>query len=276
MYRPVVADRPVIAHLVSVWSSIGDLLSDLDPAEWDQPTDCPGWTVRDQVSHLIGTESTLLGVAAPAPVDPATAPHARNPMGLANEAWVAERRGRPGSEVLAEFGRVTAARLAALRTMTDEEMAAETDGPVGRMPYETFMQIRVMDCWVHEQDIRRAVGRPGHFAGPAAEAALSRFTSSFGYVVGKRSGAPEGSTVVVRLEGPLAQDLAVQLVDGKARPVTGPPGDFQVMLTMTAETYACLSSGRWSPADVLADDRVRVVGDAALADLVLAAMAIIP
>jgi uncharacterized protein (TIGR03083 family) len=270
------ADRPVIAHLNAVWSSIDDVVGGLDDKEWDQPTDCPGWTVRDQVSHVIGTESWLLGLPAPAPVDPVAAHHVHNPLGLANEAWVADRRDRSGAEVLAEFRRVTADRLVALRAMTDEQMAAETDGPIGRTPYQAFMEVRVMDCWVHEQDIRRAVGRPGHLDGPAAEAALGRFTGSLGYVVGKRSEAPDGSTVVARLEGPMAREVAVQMVDGKARPLDPAPSEPAVTLSMTAETYACISCGRWSPADVVADGRVRISGDRALAERILAAMPIIP
>ena len=34
------------------------------------------------------------------------------------------------------------------------------------------MRIRVFDCWLHEQDIRDAVGRPGGEDGPAASVAL--------------------------------------------------------------------------------------------------------
>jgi uncharacterized protein (TIGR03083 family) len=272
------ADRPVIAHLDAVWSSTAGVLSGLDDKDWDRPTDCPGWTVRDQVSHVIGTESFLLGRPQPPAVDPAQAAHVHNPLGLSNEAWVAERRGRPGSEVLAEFCSVTADRLAALRAMTDEQMAAATDSPLGRVPYERFMAVRVMDCWVHEQDIRRALGRPGHLDGPAAEAALARFTDSLGYVVGKKSGAKDASTVVVRIEGSMARDLAVRMVDGKAQPVAPPADDTEgdVTLSMTAEAYVCLSCGRWSPADVVAGGRVAITGDRELAERVLAAMAIMP
>ena len=103
---------------------------------------------------------------------------------------MAERRGRPPAELLAEFREVTATRLADLRAMTDEEMAAEIDGPIGRMPYGAFMEVRAMDCWVHEQDIRRATGRPGDLDSTVAKASVDRFTSGLGYVVGKRSGAP--------------------------------------------------------------------------------------
>jgi uncharacterized protein (TIGR03083 family) len=267
-------DRPVVAHLVAVWSSVDGLLAGLDDKDWDRPTDCPGWSVRDQVSHLIGTESRLLGRPSPPPVDQAS--HVHNPLGLANEAWVHERRGRPGSAVLAEFREVTAARTHALRAMTDEQFAAETDGPVGRMPYGSFMEIRVMDCWVHEQDIRRAVGRVGHLEGPAAAAAVGRFTASLGFVVAKKAGAPDGTTVVARLGGTLPRTVAIEVVGGKGRPLDPPPLEPSVTLAMSAETYACLSSGRWSPHDAVSDGRVQIEGDQALANRILGAMAIIP
>ncbi len=207
------------ANLALVWASLDELLSDLAPAEWDLPTDCPGWSVKDVVSHLIGTESMLLGLRAPAPV---AAPHVRNALGAGIEGWVAERRGRSPGEVLDEFRRVTTARLAALEAMTDEQWEASTPSPAGEIAYGEFMKIRVMDNWVHEQDIRRALSRQGHLDGPAAEAALLRFTGSLGYVVGKQAGAPEGTEVVVHVVGPHAQVLAVTVAGGRARPVDEP------------------------------------------------------
>ena len=33
-------------------SSLGDQLTE---DQWKSPTDCPGWTVRDNVAHMIGT-----------------------------------------------------------------------------------------------------------------------------------------------------------------------------------------------------------------------------
>jgi hypothetical protein len=35
------------------------LLGDLDPAEWQRPTDCTGWSVRDVVAHMIGENEEL-------------------------------------------------------------------------------------------------------------------------------------------------------------------------------------------------------------------------
>jgi uncharacterized protein (TIGR03083 family) len=174
-----------------------------------------------------------------------------------------------------EFRQVTTARSEALDAMSDEQWEAPTASPAGRITYGEFMQIRVMDNWVHEQDIRRAVQRPGHLEGPAAEAALARFTRSLGYVVGKQAGAADGTSVVVRLVGPNAQVLAVTVTDGRARPAEAPP-DPDVTLTMTAEAYCCLSCGRWSADQVLADGRVQADGDRELGVRILSAMSIIP
>ncbi len=274
-------ERSTVSALAAAWASLEELLGGLDEAAWDLPTDCAGWTVKDQVSHLVGIELLLSGAPAPEPVD---APYVRNPLGAANEGWVAARRAVPAAAVLGEFRDVTARRLARLRGMSDDEWNAPTPSPVGEVPYGEFMQLRVMDTWVHEQDIRRAVGSPGHLDGPVAATALGRFTRSLGYVVGKRAGASEGASVVVRLFGPEEPEqpqepeedmLAVKVIDGRARPVA-PPEDPDVRLTMSAESYCCLSCGRWAAEDVLADGRVRIEGDADLGRRVLAGMSIIP
>ena len=57
------------------------------------------------------------------------------------------------------------------------------------------MAIRSFDFWIHEQDIRVPLRRPGHTSGPAAELALDEVRRSFGYIVGKRAGIPDGSSV---------------------------------------------------------------------------------
>jgi uncharacterized protein (TIGR03083 family) len=268
-------DRPVVANLATVWRSIDGLLAGLEEKDWGRPTDCPGWAVKDQVSHLIGTESALLGRPAPAAV--AEVPeHVKNPMGQLNEAWVEARRARSPAEVLAEFREVTAARLGALRSMTDDEMAAITSGPTGQVPYEEFMRVRVMDNWVHEQDIRRAVGQPGDLEGAVADASVARFTSALPFVIGKRAGAPEGATVVLELTGPGEQAVAASVVEGRGRSVNGRVDDATVRLTMTPETYTRLSCGRLTAAEALAGGQVRVAGDRTLAERVLVGMSIMP
>ncbi len=38
------------------------LLGDLDAADWDRPTDCEGWTMRDLAGHLVGAKRSAASV----------------------------------------------------------------------------------------------------------------------------------------------------------------------------------------------------------------------
>ncbi|MHB1930270.1 MAG: maleylpyruvate isomerase family mycothiol-dependent enzyme, partial [Acidimicrobiales bacterium] len=194
-------DRSFVDQLADTWAALASLGRELGPGEWSRPTECPGWEVRDHYAHVVGTESSLLG--RPPPPSAPAAPHVRNPLGEMNEAWVAHWRPLPVGELLAQLEAVTSARLGALRAMTDEELDKPGWSPVGEVPYATFMGIRVLDCWVHEQDARQATGRPWRFEGPGAPASLDRLLSSLGYVVGKKVGPPEGTVVRLRIPGPL-------------------------------------------------------------------------
>ena len=59
------ASEPVIGQLGEVWGSTVEACAGLSPGDWERPTECPGWSVRDQLSHLIGIERSLMGDAAP-------------------------------------------------------------------------------------------------------------------------------------------------------------------------------------------------------------------
>lgn len=151
--------------------------------------------------------------------DPGPLPHVKNEMGRANEIGVDARRGTPGAEVLIEFREVTAERLIRLRRLTEQDLCAETMTTAGPGTVADLLTLRVMDSWIHEQDIRRAVGRPGHTDGPAVEEALGHLTRFLPYVVGKRAAAPDGSKVVFRIGG--RDPVAVEVTGGR----TDVPGD---------------------------------------------------
>lgn len=262
-------DVPVVVdQLAETWQRTAALGAALHPEEWDTPTDCPGWTVKDQLSHLVGTELMLLGRPSPPPAPPGR-DHVRHPIGEINEAWVEHFRPRPGPAVLEEFVAVTSERLRRLRSMDEREWEAETPSPIGRVPYRTFMEVRVLDCWLHEQDIRRAVGRPGGLDGPAAEAAVGRLLQTLGYVVGKRVAPPEGTTVAVELTGPVVRRAAVAVHRGRAHPVASQGQPETVTIVTDSETFACLAAGRWAPGEAVRRGRVTVHGDTELGQRVL-------
>lgn len=256
-------EQETIANLAAVWRSIEGVCAELDEGQWALPTDCPGWSVKDQLSHIVGTEATLLGRPAPDHT-PANAGTLRNPLAERNEVQVDYRRPRSGAEVLDEFREVTAARLAALRAMDATEWDREVQTPVGPGTVREFMQIRIFDAWVHEQDIRRAVGRPGSLEGAQAAHAMGRIALAMPYVVGKKAGAPEGASVVFEVTGPVHDVLPIGVAGGRARPLDAVPERPTVRLALDFETFMCLACGRWDPAPILAEGRVQIIGDRAL------------
>ena len=264
--------EPVVEALAEVWAAIGALGAELSDDAWDLSTECPGWTVRDVLAHMVGTERSLLGDPPPAP--PAVvAPHVRNEMGEANEAWVHGMRALPGAEVLDVFRAVTTRRLAELRSWDAARFAAVGPSPVGLVAYREFMHVRVMDCWVHEQDIRVATDRPGHDDGPAARIAIDRLASGLPFVVGKKAGTPDGASVRFDVHGALGRRIDVAVVQGRAGVVDGTEHDPTTTLEMDVQTLWRLTGGRLSGADARERGLVRIGGDPALGGRVLESMA---
>lgn len=222
------ADRPVtkldksevLSGLFAVWDDIEALVGGLSEAEWLAASPLPGWDVKALVSHMVGTESFLSGVAPPQPdIDVSGLDHVRNDIGTMNECWVRHLSAEPGVDVLKQFTAVTDDRRKALEALPDDEWDAVTVTPAGPESYGRFMRIRVFDCWMHEQDIRTALGRPSsddELAGAASGLALDEAAATMGYVVGKLAKAPDGSRVQLELTGPLARTIRVN-VDGRAQ-----------------------------------------------------------
>ena len=253
----------VASLLQAEWTAIDDLLTGLDDADWAAPV-LPGWTVHDAVAHLIGTEKMLAGLPIPDVADVAgsDADHVRNDIGKANELWVVSLRELSPVEMVAEFRAITAQRLASLKAMTQADFDAPSWTPAGEGTYGRWMQIRVFDCWMHEQDIRAAVGRPGNETGPAAERSLDEVTGALGYIVGKRGRAPQGSSVLIRLTGPIERDLRV-VTEGRAKVVPAFDGEPTATIRLSSSLFLRLAGGREDPEAALG--AMELEGDSALA-----------
>ena len=213
----------VLLGLFTCWEEIDDLLCGLSDEQWQAQTVLPGWRVSDVVAHLIGTESTLLGIKTPEPdTDVFKLAHVHNEIGAVNERWVRHFQRRSGRELVQRFRVATDDRRRQLTETTNQQWVSVTSTPAGPDSYGRFMRIRTFDCWMHEQDIREAVGvraADDALAGRPGTLTLDEITATLGYVVGKLGGAPDGSRVAFELTGPLARTIRVA-VAGRARVVT--------------------------------------------------------
>lgn len=255
VYRSVAAWR----HSIEAVLSIGRQLSDPD---WTSPTECPKWTVKDVYAHLVGGEQWM------------AAGHPKPEDGI--DAWasgpVLARRDSSAAAILEELRLVYEQRRVQLeRNRIDPEQPAHT--PTGvPVPLEVLLGGRGFDVWAHEQDIRRAVGRPGNLASPGAAVAGDIVVRALPRIVAKSAEAPPGSMVRFTTTGEVAVDVAVA-VDREGRGALVAPGRPALAhLTLGWEAYTRLSCGRGTRADY----EIRIAGDRPLAERVLAHLAITP
>ncbi|GAA3192784.1 maleylpyruvate isomerase family mycothiol-dependent enzyme [Actinocorallia longicatena] len=258
-------DSHVVAFEQTVRSTI-ELASGFGTAEWRLPTDCPGWSVQDVVAHLVSLEVMLLGDPLPDHELP-DLPHVKNDMARVLEIGVDVRRPLPGEAVLAELRETLDRRLAQIPGLDPEGPAALPDGRPGTTT--EFLMFRAFDCWIHEQDIRRAVGVPGNLDAPAGRCAWTILSRGLPMVTAKRGGALPGQSAVFAV----GDREAAVLVDAGGRASRGPvPAEPTVRLAMSFETYTLLAAGRRGPADAV----VEVTGDAELGARILAGMGVTP
>lgn len=265
------SDQQLVDMMEAVWRSIDSLCQGFTEEQWKTPTDCPAWSVQDQISHLVGSESRILDRPAPEHT-PTDTGHVRNEIGARNEEQVDWRRSSTGAQVLAEFRELTAERMTTLRAMTPDDFAAETETPIGPGTVADFLRIRIFDAWVHEQDIRRAVGQPGHMEGPVAQHSIERTALAMPYVVARRASAPDGATAVFRVTGAAGQTISVGVQERRGSRLEQEPTTPTVTLTMDSETFVCLGCGRWDPVEALAQGKVAIAGDKALGEAIVGGM----
>ncbi len=123
---------------------------------------------------------------------------------------------------------------------------------------------------MHEQDVRRAVGRPGNLDSAPAKHTAEYLAESLGYVLGKKVGAPTGTSMVLDMEGspPFAFEIDE---NGRGQRVTAPAAP-TVTLHMDRESFIRLAGGRCAAEP----GRITVDGDRELGERVLASLATTP
>ena len=255
-----------IDKLEQCYRSISEFCAGLSDADWATPTQLPGWTVKDNLSHMASWEGEMSG----RPLTEhraADLSNAKNPIGEENEHEVDMRRPWPGAKVLAEWEDVVAERVQILRSADETYFAAISDGPTGPAPLSDYLQIRVLDLWTHEQDMRRALGRPGHRSGPAAEHTIDRLIRTVPVVIGKRAATPEGQTVVIEITGAVVRTVAVTVTEGRGQVSNTAPADAMCTITMDSDVFLQLATGRGDATELAA--QCSVSGDNAHALKVL-------
>jgi len=255
----------VVIALEQTWDALRSLLSEVKPDEWDAPTPCSDWTVRDLAAHLGALESGFQGFPQPDP-----------PAGWTTDLegideWtargVAARRPWPVADVITEIERASDAQLARLRALDDAGWDAETTGPVGPTTMRGLAELRTFDLWIHVLDLRRALGRPLAPDGePVAQAvAVDRAWTLSGWAAVKKAGLSDGTKIRLTLTGAAARESDLVVFDGKGRLVATSDHIPAERIEGTATAYLLVATGR----DALAEDAGGITAKGAAANALL-------
>jgi uncharacterized protein (TIGR03083 family) len=242
--------------LEQCYDALEALCARMDSAQWQVQSLCPDWRARDVVTHLGMMERVMTGwlpgsVEEVPPLD-RVKPYNEQVAPLDNTA------------LTDRISEILAARRTDLAALTEEDLGRPSWTPVGAKTYGRFLDIRIFDFWVHERDITTPLGWPTDDTGPRAEIALAEVEGSLGYIVGKKIGLPDGTSIVFHLTGPINRDLSVK-VDGRAKQVEHIDNP-DVELTTDTLTFIQLACGRIDPQQQIDQGKVTWTGDNELAD----------
>ncbi|MFF2850128.1 maleylpyruvate isomerase family mycothiol-dependent enzyme [Streptomyces sp. NPDC058001] len=271
--------HPSLQNYADAWThsvdAISELVQPLVEGEWNRATPCPAWSVRDIVSHVIGLDCEMLGDPRPIHTLPRDLYHVTNEHERYMEMQVDVRRHHTAPEMTSELEYTIIRRSRQLRNES-RQPDTKVRGPLGtEVTLEDAMRRRAFDVWVHEQDLRVALGRPGNLDSPGAHVTKDVLIEALPKVVAHKAGAPSNSAVVFDVHGPIEFLRTVRVnADGRGSVDGAPSLGPLVTLSLDWETHFRLACGRTTPEAVA--DRIKTEGDPELTAAILREFTITP
>jgi uncharacterized protein (TIGR03083 family) len=254
------------------------LLRGLGPGDWHRPTACALWSVRDITAHLLDDDLRRLSFhrdGQPPPAAGAIDGYASlvAMINRMNAEWVAVAR-RMSPRVLIELLEVTGPMVVDLFRSIDPHAPAHwAVAWAGEETSAHWFDVGrdYTERWLHQQQIRDAVGAPPLTGREWLNPVLDLFVRAV--PVAYRDVAREDGTAMrLAIEGPAGGDWTLRREAGTWHLLAGRHPAPDATVTMSDDTaWRLLSKGLGREA---ARGRVRVDGDQALGEVVLGALAV--
>lgn len=250
--------------MVAVAAALADvekLVHDLSDEDATRRTGCPGWSVFDVVAHCVSLESLLAGDPDPDHEIEVIPDHVRTDSHRFMEVLVDARRDLTFDELVAQVGQVFDRRQQQLAVI--EDLDVQVTWFAGTTSTRSMLERRTFDMWAHEQDIRRATGRPGGLASEPAVAALRTMLRGLAAFLPARM-PPHAGTLDLIITGEQSSATTIRLGDGAE----------SVRLSIPFADLVPLVCGRDDAGDPAS---VAVIeGDTSLASVILTSLSITP
>jgi uncharacterized protein (TIGR03083 family) len=147
-----------------------ELLRSLSPEDWDRPTECPAWTVKGLVLHILGDDLSLLSRQRDASLDGLTRYAVDHPgvtfralLDGFNEQWVTAASFLSVDLVLELLRLVGEWSDSFYREVGLETIATEAVGLFANSEPSPYWQVIAREYderFIHQSQLRRAVGAP--------------------------------------------------------------------------------------------------------------------
>lgn len=273
--------HPSLQTYADAWThsveAISELVQPLTEREWSRPTPCPGWSVRDIVSHVIGLDCEALGDPRPIHSLPRDLFHVKTESQRYNEMQVDVRRHHTSPEMTAELEYTIIRRQRQLRNESRDPQAMVRAPMSTEDTLENTMRMHAFNLWVHEQDLRTALRQPGNLDSPGAHVAKDLFLWALPRVVANKAKAPANSAIVFDVHGPIEFLRTVRVDAGGIGSIDGSPSlGPLVTISVDWETFTRLACGRITHESAAAQSRIKMEGDLDVATTILRKFAITP
>ena len=158
----------IVAELFpEILDALLELLSSLSAEDWQQPTVCPGWSVKDVALHLLGGELGNLsrrrdGYSLALGTPTSTWEELVIAINDWNQGWVQAAR-RISPRLLIELMALTGLQLCDFFRSLDPYVLGSPVSWAGPSPAPVWLDIarEYTERWHHQQHIRQAVNKPG-------------------------------------------------------------------------------------------------------------------
>ncbi len=181
----------------------------LSPQEWARDTVCPGWSVKDIAGHLLGDDIGKLSHQRDGHANPLAAGLDLDDWTILvefinrqNGLWVDAMR-RVSPRLLLELLRITGQEIHQLFQSLDLFALGGAVNWAGPQPAPVWLDVarEYTERWLHQQQIRDALGDPGLKEPSLFAPVLAAFVRALPRTF-RDSPAPSGTIVRLVIEGP--------------------------------------------------------------------------
>jgi uncharacterized protein (TIGR03083 family) len=194
-----------------------DLLASLDKGEWNTATPCPGWSVHHLALHLVHDDLRRLSAQRDGhagmwlvdiPLDELAVA-----LDEANSQWVRLAAPTISPQLTLELLVWLATPSEALLAGLDPKAKGMTVSWAGAGPHPNWLDVarEYTERWVHQQQIRQAVARPGFEQREYLEPVVDTFVRALPTILPPR---PAGTQVQLRVTSPFKRNWAIQASEG--------------------------------------------------------------